>query len=194
MQGYIPTTLEKWISDRFIQKGIFYPWELTPKQIAGAFDIDFDADFSPAFSSEEFGEPFIVVDKRTSQEMQKEQFFHELGHILRHDGDQRDENMPESFRMMQEADAHLFTLYAAIPYHMLDFSANNTIESIIERFNVSNEIAKNRVLGIKRKLYYQRPIKQNKPINLQRFHPNQYSKETQKILQQLKNQTGVSWL
>ncbi|GIN88521.1 hypothetical protein J6TS2_49070 [Heyndrickxia sporothermodurans] len=130
---------------------IRFPSNLKRKLIAKAFDIDYETHFAPAYSSIEYGEAFIVTDKRVSHEKQNEQFFHELGHILLHEGNQN--SMVEMFRDKQEWDAHLFTIFAAIPYHMIDFNVENTVRSLQERFNVSYSIAKKRFNDIQQKLY-----------------------------------------
>jgi Zn-dependent peptidase ImmA (M78 family) len=184
---YKPTSLEKWISDRYVQKGILYPWELRPSQIAGAFDIDFDIHFCPAYSGEFYGQPFIVLDKRASYEVQNEQFFHELCHILRHAGNQYN-GMYELFRELQEMDARLFTVYAMIPYHMLDFSIENTVQSIMERFSAPFHIAQKRVKIIRERLKTERPSKPKKSYALDPFNPKKYSKETQRVLKKLMDQ------
>ncbi|MFG6117191.1 ImmA/IrrE family metallo-endopeptidase [Halobacillus sp. MO56] len=59
----------------------------------------------------------IVLDSRLPQIHQREQFFHELCHALRHAG--RQLIMPKDFYELQERDARHFTLYASLPYHMI---------------------------------------------------------------------------
>ncbi|WP_236611096.1 ImmA/IrrE family metallo-endopeptidase [Halalkalibacterium ligniniphilum] len=59
----------------------------------------------------------IAVNSTLEKEVQREQFYHELAHILRHA--RRQIMMPKAFRELQEWDANNFTRYAALPLHML---------------------------------------------------------------------------
>jgi Zn-dependent peptidase ImmA (M78 family) len=195
MKNYKPTTLEKTISDFFVQNDIIYPPHLNPLLISRALGIEYDQFLSPAYSGVEHGIPFIVTDLRCTYEKQREQFFHELGHVLRHDGDQ-DNRMPQSFREYQEWDAQLFTVYAMIPYHMLDFSLNYTAKGLLERFEVPAHIARKRFNQIRRRIYYSRSesVNEMKPKNSYQLAPYDLScrsDETKRLIAQLNKQTGV---
>ncbi|MGE8207749.1 ImmA/IrrE family metallo-endopeptidase [Heyndrickxia sp. NPDC080065] len=187
---YRPSNLEKWISDRYIKMDILYPSDLKPKLIAKAFDIDYETHFAPAYSSIEYGEAFIVTDKRVSHEKQNEQFFHELCHVLLHEGNQN--IMVEMFRHKQEWDAHAFTMYAAIPYYMIDFSVENTIKSLQERFNVPYTIAKKRFNNIQQKLYVASKQIQipKKSYEVSPYNLEGRSAETKRLIMQLNRQVG----
>ena len=94
----------------------------------------------------------INVDSREPIEVQREQFFHELCHILRHAGHQT--LMPKAFLELQERDARHFTMYALLPYHMLknyDFEDELIIGTLAETFKVRPEIVFKRLDGIYRK-------------------------------------------
>jgi Zn-dependent peptidase ImmA (M78 family) len=78
----------------------------------------------------------------------REVLFHELGHLLRHDGDQTE--MTHMFRDWQERDAKRFTRYAATPYHMLrfiDFSLprQHILLEMKETFRVSEKLCQERL-------------------------------------------------
>ncbi|RWZ60871.1 ImmA/IrrE family metallo-endopeptidase [Halobacillus fulvus] len=94
----------------------------------------------------------IVLDTKLSKPMQREQFFHELCHAIRHVGKQT--MMPDAFRELQERDARHFTLYAALPYHMIkeyDLNDPELIERWAYDFNVSFELCEERLEQIKRR-------------------------------------------
>lgn len=180
---YRPSTLEKWVSEKFIEKGIIYPHELDPRLISSAFGILYEPGPLPSLSGESSGIPYIVVDTRLPTDEQREQFFHELGHVLRHYGNQN--TMPDMFRDLQEWDAKLFTLYAAIPYHMLDFTVENTVHSLMERFSVPLHLAQKRIELIRERYSTEKPKPKRSSV-LDPFNPQKYSKETQRLLKQLR--------
>ena len=188
---YTPSHLEKWISDRFIQMEILYPSDLKRELIAKVFEVDYESDLSPAFSGVEEGESFIVTDNRLSSEEQNEQFYHELCHVLLHEGNQN--SMFQMFRLKQEFDAHLFTMYASIPYHMIDFSTGNTIRSLQQTFNVPYHIAKSRFEDIRRKLFIaskQITNRRKKSHEISPYNLEKRSTETKRLIMQLNRQVG----
>jgi len=78
---------------------------------------------------------------------QREVFFHELCHLLRHCGNQY-KNMPKAFRELQEWDAEHFTRYAAIPFHMLKYinwKSPLLIKELVKTFCINEKICKYRV-------------------------------------------------
>lgn len=195
IKTYKPTTLEKSISDFYIQLDVLSPSHLNPFLISRALGIEYDQFISPACSGDEEGVPYIITDLRSPYEKQREQYFHELGHVLRHDGDQNN-RMPQSFREYQEWDAHLFTVYAMIPYHMLDFSLNYTVKGLMDRFNVPSHIARKRFNQIRRRIYFSKPesnqeVKRKDSYQLAPYDLSCRSAETKRLIAQLNRQTGV---
>ncbi|MFC7321066.1 ImmA/IrrE family metallo-endopeptidase [Halobacillus campisalis] len=80
----------------------------------------------------------IVINSTKDPLIQREQFFHEFCHALRHVGKQT--MMPEAFRELQERDARNFTLYAALPYHMIK-EYNLKDPEIIGRLSLDFKVA-----------------------------------------------------
>jgi Zn-dependent peptidase ImmA (M78 family) len=151
---YNPTALEKWVSTMYIRKGVLLPGDLRRQNIEKVFRFDYLVLYSPAFFVEEEGVPYVVVDKRGTVQKQREQFFHELCHLLRHDGWQGD-LMTEAFRELQEWDAKNFARYAAIPYHMLyliDFYDRNAAYIMSDIFNVTVDLCMERLEKIKNRM------------------------------------------
>ncbi|RDY69143.1 ImmA/IrrE family metallo-endopeptidase [Halobacillus trueperi] len=94
----------------------------------------------------------IVLNTKLTPPLQREQFFHEICHAIRHDGKQT--MMPEAFRELQERDAWHFTLYAALPYHMIkryDLDDPELLDRWAFDFKVSNELCEERLGQIKRR-------------------------------------------
>lgn len=96
---------------------------------------------------------FIVIDSRSTPECQREQFFHELCHVIFHGGHQS--NMYDPYRELLEWEADIFQLYAALPYHIIkqyDFSCENIVYNLATDFCVSKKLCEKRLLQIKNQL------------------------------------------
>ncbi|WP_175616022.1 ImmA/IrrE family metallo-endopeptidase [Piscibacillus halophilus] len=104
-----------------------------------------------SFSVEQGEFRLININNNLADYEKKEQFYHELCHILRHYGNQM--MMPKAFRELQERDARHFTLYAAIPFHMLhdyEFKDERIVEKLSIDFCIPLHIAQERVSRILR--------------------------------------------
>jgi hypothetical protein len=89
----------------------------------------------------------ITIDIRESKSKQREMFFHELCHILRHSGNQG--IMNKAFRELQEWDTNHFTKYDATPHHMILYIPlydENVIEQMANMFKVIPELCEERLL------------------------------------------------
>lgn len=148
---YYPTTaLEDWVTNFYIRWKIFKPEQLKEEVIARKYEIFIHR--KPRPSNYEIVGRYqgITVDSRETKTIQKEMFFHELCHILRHAGVQS--MMPEAFRQLQEWDARNFVRYAAIPHHMLKFIDMNdpyVIDQMVRLFKVTPELCEERLEQIK---------------------------------------------
>ncbi|WP_335633115.1 ImmA/IrrE family metallo-endopeptidase [Brevibacillus formosus] len=91
----------------------------------------------------------ITIDKRLPSLVQREHFYHELCHILRHAG--RQIMMPAAFRELQEWDARNFTRYAALPLHMItvyDFKQPDVLDILSDQFKVTPQLCGERLQKI----------------------------------------------
>ncbi|WP_342045959.1 ImmA/IrrE family metallo-endopeptidase [Bacillus sp. OTU530] len=151
--GYRTTPLEDWVTTFYKRIGIQKPSDLQIDIIAEHCDVILIID--EAESSYIITDLFqiITLDSRLSPEKQKETFFHELCHILRHEGMQG--KMPYMFREWQEWDAVNFTKYAAIPAHMLQYIRldRDSIAEMSNLFKVTPELCKARLEQIRNRLY-----------------------------------------
>jgi hypothetical protein len=150
LSNYYTTELEDWVTNFYLRLRILHPKQLKIDYIARLNEIFITRKPLPSFHKVIGRYRGIFLDSRQSDLIQREMFFHELCHILRHVGVQS--KMPSSFRDLQEWDAKLFTSYAAIPYHMLrfiDFEQNNVVTNTAQLFQVTEELAEERLLQIK---------------------------------------------
>ncbi|HAM79559.1 ImmA/IrrE family metallo-endopeptidase [Ornithinibacillus bavariensis] len=150
---YVTTALEDWITKKYIRNKILTPAEINLEKIARIERIFINRKPMPARYDIYGKYQAIVVDSRCTPEEQREQFFHELCHILRHVGHQS--MLPKAFRQLQEWDANRFTMYAALPYFMVkkyDFNNPRLIEDLAQDFKVTEELCIKRMEQIKRKI------------------------------------------
>ncbi|MGE7916679.1 ImmA/IrrE family metallo-endopeptidase [Lysinibacillus xylanilyticus] len=98
---------------------------------------------------------FIFLNKQLSQQLQWQDFCHELGHVLLHTGHQG--RMSSLFREYQENKANNFMYHACVPSFMLDEInlGNLTVEYVQQLFNVEYDFALKRLEQYfsKRQLY-----------------------------------------
>ncbi|WP_429844551.1 ImmA/IrrE family metallo-endopeptidase [Brevibacillus sp. FIR094] len=150
---YSPTPLEIWISQFYKRLGINTPDELDEHRIARSLGIHLFYKEIPSMAYE-FGRfKSITIDTRLPSLMQREHFYHELCHILRHSG--RQLMMPAAFRELQEWDARNFTRYAALPLHMItgyDFNQPDILDILSDRFKVTPQLCVERLQKIHDKL------------------------------------------
>jgi Zn-dependent peptidase ImmA (M78 family) len=149
---YKPFPLDQWVSSFYRRIGIYTPEDLSEKAIARAIKIHLTYSDKRSYSTEIGNFQLININKYLDKLQQREIFFHELCHILRHAGYQY-KMMPSAFRELQEWDATHFTRYAAIPFHMLgriSWTSPTLIEDMAETFKISEEICQYRVDHINR--------------------------------------------
>lgn len=153
MDYYKTTALEDWIIKKYIKMKIQHPSQIDMKNIARYFSIYINKTGLPSTHYILGRCRIIYLQETLTPEQKREVFFHEFCHIQRHAGVQS--NMPDPFRELQEWDAVTFTLYATIPYHMIQFIPFDEIGCIEETariFKVTPELAEKRIEQIKRKM------------------------------------------
>lgn len=92
----------------------------------------------------------IVLTKGTKQQ-EWQLFGHELGHYLRHYGNQL--NMHRLFIDLQEYQADYFAYHFCVPTFMLDHLNEVTVHDIMNLFNVEEEFAYQRLEMYKSKIH-----------------------------------------
>lgn len=144
---YYPFPIDKWVSRLYRTMGIYKPEDIEEKKIARNLGIHLTYSDKRCFARDEGNFKLININKDLDKITQREIFYHELCHILRHAGYQY-KIMPNAFRELQEWDSSHFTRYAAIPFHMLkyiDFKSPAFIQEMSKMFRVSEEICQYRV-------------------------------------------------
>ncbi|BDG46393.1 ImmA/IrrE family metallo-endopeptidase [Parageobacillus sp. KH3-4] len=150
---YKPFELEAFVSKMYQQMGIFYPEQINEDYIAAKLGIELVYSRYRSYADEDEGFKIINIHKYLDPFQKREIFFHELGHLLRHGGDQTE--MTQMFRDWQERDAKRFTQYAAIPYHMLRFidftlPRQHILLEMRETFRVPESLCQSRLEQIER--------------------------------------------
>lgn len=159
MAIYTQTYLEEFITHLYIKLNIRRSHDISEEFISTKLGILFYRENGPAFHTKICGTDVIYVDARLPPKQQKEQFFHELCHVLRHVGNQT--VIPLSFREWQELDAKRFTKCAAIPYFLVkdwDLWDESIIQKASDTFGVTEELCEERLLQIRNRLYFNKLI------------------------------------
>lgn len=151
---YKPFPLDAWVSNFLKKMGIYTPEDIDETKIANDLRIYLIYTEMRSFAKVEGNFKLININKDLDKGEQREIFFHELCHILRHEGCQY-KLMPTAFRELQERDANHFTRYAAIPFHMLglfDWKSPTLAKDMSQVFKVSEELCQYRIDHIYRNL------------------------------------------
>ncbi len=149
---YKTTALEDLVTQWYIRHRFTRPEDLNIKKIGLKYEIFLHCKPKQASFMKVGRFKEIVVDSRLPMNYQREQFFHELCHAVRHTG--RQSMMPTAFRELQERDAKHFTLYSSLPFHMIQ-QYNITDPEIINKwstdFRIPIHLCKDRLDQIKRR-------------------------------------------
>lgn len=95
-----------------------------------------------------------IVIKKSSDQSEWQRFGHEVGHYLRHCGNQL--NMYFLFRDLQEYQANYFAYHFCVPTFMLQKFKEVTVYDVMNAFNVEYEFALKRLEMYERKMIYAR--------------------------------------
>ncbi|WP_437831456.1 ImmA/IrrE family metallo-endopeptidase [Niallia taxi] len=148
---YQTTALEDWVTNFYIKLNIYLPQDINEDYIAREQKIFLHRKKIAPFYQVVGKYRGITIDIREPIIKQREIFFHELCHILRHSGNQG--IMNKAFRELQEWDTKHFTKYAAIPHHMISYiplNDENVINQMVNMFKVTPELCEERLVQIKK--------------------------------------------
>lgn len=149
---YTTTALEDWVTSMYARMRIQDPADIDIKYLSYRFSIFIHYKPMPARYDIYGRYRAIVLDDRCTLVEQREQFFHEYCHILRHSGHQT--MMPKAYRELQEWDANQFVMYAALPSFLLksyDFDDPMLVQYLADDFKVTEDLCVKRLEQIKRK-------------------------------------------
>ncbi|MFC4768691.1 ImmA/IrrE family metallo-endopeptidase [Effusibacillus consociatus] len=152
INSYKPSFLEQIVIDTYQQLGISHPSEIDMYTIADHFGLSI---MELDVRSKVMGST-IVIDSRLYPEEQREDFFHELTHAIRHAGNQL--GMTDLFREAQETEANRMPYYWLVPSFMLieqiDLSLPLPwlIKQLAEIFNVTEKFMEKRLQLLKARI------------------------------------------
>jgi Zn-dependent peptidase ImmA (M78 family) len=189
---YTYTPLEKFVNDLYSVLSISNPQEIDMKVIANQLNVKlyFYDDGSTAVGNR------IFIDERLSKARQWEDFGHELCHTLRHHGNQLlmlKNDLLHSFRRLQESQSDNFMYQFCVPtFMLLNYKIANFlnvkagIPFVMERFNVTEEFAAERLTRFKRQLLQSKLDAEHRAY-MESWYPKAppYSTETKDVLKQL---------
>jgi Zn-dependent peptidase ImmA (M78 family) len=161
--NYKTTALEDWVSTLYIRLKIIHPIQINEEYIARIYGIFINRYPLPSYHKVIGNFRGIYIDSRRQKDEQREIFFHEFAHILRHSGIQT--MLPAAFRELQEWDARHFTKYAAIPSHMLkfiDFNDDYVIDQMSSLFKVPPELCQERLEQIQSRCHFSNYAAENR--------------------------------
>ncbi|WP_445486457.1 ImmA/IrrE family metallo-endopeptidase [Niallia sp. 03133] len=149
---YQPFSIEKQVTRMYNLMNIDKPEDIDIRKIAFFYRIHLTFSEKRSYSTKIGRFQLININTSLNKMEQREVFFHELCHILRHFGNQS-HNMPKAFKDLQEWDAAHFTRYAAIPFHMLktlDWKSPTLVKDMSKIFHISEDICQERINHIHR--------------------------------------------
>lgn len=200
---YQPTDTELLICDLYQTIDINHPHEIDIEQIAALWgaDIVYYEGKPDAYWDEDGSVIFLHKDDPIRK--QRSDFFHELSHIVKHEGDQ--DELPGLFVDLQETQAWHFALIASMPYYLLpspiEMTWSEYIGLLANEFNLPIEMATDRAKQIMARLhedyhYYRDDINLMKSkikmeATFHRLNTHKTSTETQRLLTQLHKQLSV---
>lgn len=150
---YKPTALEDWINNKYQDEKIIRPSLLDIEHIASLFNVEVATTKVASHVFWEENYCVIFLNAFCSESKRRADFFHELCHPLQHSGDQR--SMPDAYRELQEIQANLFQLYAALPLPLLaDIDAPSSVfeKVVAEEFNLPPKLVHRRLEQIQNRI------------------------------------------
>jgi Zn-dependent peptidase ImmA (M78 family) len=190
---YKLTDLEKWITKIYKENDILSASDLNLDLIASIFNayvIYFQGSTKVIFDD---GDCLMFLNINDHEFVQREDFFHELGHLAMHVGNQK--KLPAEFVKLQETQASLFQMYSALPSYMLDEFKSiqyqpDYLKVVSEAFKLPPELVRRRMEQIYGRIKQERYDRNLRARTTPRPTIYSYSESTLKILDQLNNQVA----
>lgn len=183
------TLIEEHIKDFYENLSIHTPYEIDMYHIASELDIwiHYLNDESHAYKNKN-GLYSIFLDQRLSLQEQWQDFGHELGHVIKHVGNQY--KLRRMFRELQESQANNFMYHFCVPTFMLlkynltnYMNVNDGIEFVSDTFNVTKDFAKKRLAHYRNQWAQAKSDAAHRKYMESRYRKAPpYSDETNKIL------------
>ncbi|WP_054634844.1 ImmA/IrrE family metallo-endopeptidase [Thalassobacillus sp. C254] len=153
MQRYFYSHLEDWVSDLYIKNQIYTAKELSVENLANVFNVEVIPNEEVSVCRNSYGERIIFLNINQNPEEINADFFHELGHLLRHEG--HTEYLYEDYTRYLEWDAQRFAYVAALPWHILkhyNLNDRKIVNKISSEFCLPINFTVTRLFQIKRRM------------------------------------------
>ncbi|KAB2335046.1 ImmA/IrrE family metallo-endopeptidase [Bacillus mesophilum] len=188
---YQLTPLESRIKGLYEQFDIKYPEQIDMNLIANKLDIWIHYWDKESRMNCINGLYSIILSNRKPNVEQWEDFCHELGHVIRHHGNQS--KMFHSFKNLQETQASNFMYHFAVPTFMLldlklheSMHLKDCVKFVSETFNVTYEFARVRLNHFKNQWLLAKSDAEHRAIMAARYpKAGPYMPETIDTLKQL---------
>lgn len=189
--NYIMTKSEDDVKNLYHEMSIYAPQEIDICNIASSLNINLNFSDISSQALKIKGEYYIFINNTNSIQEQWQDFGHELGHWLKHVGDQKKLNI--SFRHLQEWQADSFMFHFCVPTFMLlnlNISNYSNIEDgvpyISKIFNVTEDFSRERLRMFQRQMFQAKSDEEHRKF-MESLYPKAppYSDETNKVLKQL---------
>ncbi|AXF56827.1 ImmA/IrrE family metallo-endopeptidase [Salicibibacter kimchii] len=141
------STIRQIVNEAYKKRNICSLNDLSLETLSRRFMIDLDYSYSQTSSLQVGHYKLISLDKRIPSHYQRWDFFHELGHILLHNIDQKKALKGVSFFM--ELQAYRFALHASMPYFLIKKFCEVTPYTLSYVFNIPIFFAERRMEQIK---------------------------------------------
>ncbi|MBO1003018.1 ImmA/IrrE family metallo-endopeptidase [Pseudogracilibacillus auburnensis] len=162
---YNLTRMEKWITKEYVKHNIASASDIDLDKLSSIYNvIVWKMPMEPRYDIYN-KKRFICIDSRSSPVKQREQFFHELCHVIFHVGHQS--KMNEPFRQMLEWEADNFMMYAALPYFIIkqyDLTCDYLIHVLSNEFQVTKALCAKRLQQIKNRIQNNSNLVAERPL------------------------------
>lgn len=193
------TSLEEKVMKLYLEMGIEIPSRINMNEIANYLDIWIHLYDGESQVFKRRGLYSMFLNESLTPEEQWQDFGHEIGHVIKHVGDQH--KLRIAFRELQEFQANNFMYHFCVPtFMLLDYEISNfmNIEDgvpfILEKFPVTEEFAKKRLLMLSNQMQLSNSdylIRQKINSGQQKKAEN-WSPETKALLKKLYRQLDKS--
>ncbi|MBP1917221.1 Zn-dependent peptidase ImmA (M78 family) [Lederbergia galactosidilyticus] len=189
--GFIMTDLEVDIMNLFLDMDIHKPQDIDIWKVAKELDIWIHYYEDESKVTKFNGSYYILLNNELSPQEEYQDFAHELGHAIRHVGNQH--KLRHAFRKLQEHQANNFMYQFCVPTFMLQeyeianyYNVEDGIPIIAKDFNVTKEFARKRLIQFRNKIQQAKLDAEHREF-MESLYPKAppYSKETMKVMEEL---------
>ncbi|WP_054028113.1 ImmA/IrrE family metallo-endopeptidase [Bacillus sp. FJAT-28004] len=192
LELYKPSDMELWINKKYQERGIHSATDLNIDNIGALFNtyIAYSEGESKVIYDND-NDCMIFINIHLDAYEQRLAFFHELCHPAMHVGDQR--SLSPAFVSLQESQAALFQLYAAMPAYMLEEfkpiqHSSYYLKILSEAFKLPYSFVKQRIEQILGRINRERQDNNLRARSTPAKIKYAYTDTTNRILEQLNKQ------